>query len=78
MLADINLTWHHRGVKDKSCHISTAHDVVFLTFFGQHGDADTRVTELDEGQAACLTILLPDQKNILGANISMDEVLILL
>lgn len=78
MLADINPTWHHTGVRYKSCHIRTTHEVVFLTFFGQHGDADTRVTELDEGQAARLTILLSDQKNILGTNISMDEIFILL
>lgn len=51
---------------------------LFLTFFGQHRDADTRVTEFDEGQAARRPVLLSDQKNILGTNISMNEVLILL
>lgn len=51
---------------------------VSLTFSGQHGDADARVTEFDEGQAARHPILLSDQKDILGTNISMNEVLILL
>lgn len=50
----------------------------YLTFSGQHGDADSRVTEFDEGQAARHPILLSDQKNILRTNISMNEVLILL
>lgn len=51
---------------------------MYLTFFGQHSDADTRVTELDKRQAARHPILLSDQKNILGTDISMNEVLILL
>lgn len=51
---------------------------MYLTFFGQHSDADTRVTEFDKGQAARHPILLSDQKNILGTNISMNEALILL
>lgn len=49
-----------------------------LTFLGQHSDADTRVAEFDEGQAARRPILLSDKKNILGTNVSMNEVLILL
>lgn len=51
---------------------------VILTFPGQHSDADAGVTELDEGQTAGFPILLSDQKNILGTNISMNEVFILL
>ena len=51
---------------------------MFLTFFGQHRDADARVTEFDEGQAARRPVLLSDQKNVLGTDISMNEVLILL
>lgn len=51
---------------------------MLLTFFGQHGDAYTGVTELNEGQAPRLPILLSNQKHILGANISMNEVFILL
>lgn len=49
-----------------------------LTFSGQHGDADARVTEFDEGQAARGPVLLPDKENVLGTNISMNQVLILL
>lgn len=51
---------------------------VYLTFSGQREDADTRVTELDEGQAARRPILLSNQKDILGADVSVNEVLILL
>ena len=49
-----------------------------LTFLGQHSDTDTRVAEFDEGQVARRPILLSDKKNILGTNVSMNEVLLLL
>lgn len=76
-LVNVIPTWHYAGVRSKSSHIRTEH-VVYLTFSGQHSDADTRVTQFDEGHAARRPILLSDQKNILGTNISMNEVLILL
>lgn len=49
-----------------------------LTFSGQHGDADARVAEFNEGQAACGPVLLSDKDNVLSTNISMNQVLILL
>lgn len=49
-----------------------------LTFSGQHGDADSRIAEFDEGQAARRPILLSYQENILGTDVSMNEVFILL
>lgn len=49
-----------------------------LTFSGQHGDADARVAEFDEGQAAHGPVLLSDKENVLGTNISVNQVLILL
>lgn len=66
------------GVGVTASLIRTAHESKSLTFSGQHGDADARVTEFDEGQAARHPILLSDQKDVLGTNISMNEVLILL
>lgn len=48
------------------------------TFPGQHGDADARVAELDEGQAARGSVLLPDQQDVLGADVAVDQVLVLL
>lgn len=65
-------------MKHKSSYNRTRRADLYLTFSGQHGDADTRVTEFDEGQVACRPILLSDQENILGTNVSMNEVLILL
>lgn len=49
-----------------------------LTFSGQHGDADARVAEFDEGHAARGPVLLSDKENVLGTNISVNQVLILL
>lgn len=49
-----------------------------LTFSGQHSDADPWVTELNEGQVLRLLVLLSDQENVLGANISMSDVFIFL
>lgn len=48
------------------------------TFPGQHGEADARVAELDEGQAARGSVLLPDQQDVLGADVAVDQVLVLL
>lgn len=48
------------------------------TFPGQHGDADARVAELDEGHAARGSVLLPDQQDVLGADVAVDQVLVLL
>lgn len=45
---------------------------VFLTFSGQHSEADSRVAQLDEGHAARLPILLSDQENIFGTNVPMN------
>lgn len=58
--------------------LGMVHEAGYLTFSGQDRDADTRVTELDKRQAACLSIFLSDQQNIFGADISMNEVLVLL
>lgn len=52
--------------------------VKFLTFSRQNGDADTRITELDERQAARLPVLLSDQQNVFGTNIPMNYAFILL
>lgn len=49
-----------------------------LTIFGQDSDADSRVTQFDEGGVPSLPVLLADQQNILGTHIPMDQVLILL
>lgn len=49
-----------------------------LTFSGQHTDTDARVTELDEGGASCHQILLSDQQDVLGTDVSVNEVLVLL
>lgn len=52
-------TWNE-WMSYTSSHIRSVHQAMYLTFSGQHSDADTGVTELDEGQAACLPVLLSD------------------
>lgn len=49
-----------------------------LTFPGQHAHADAWVAELDEGGAPRRPVLLSDQQHVLGADVSVDEVLVLL
>ena len=49
-----------------------------LTVSGQHSDADPRVAQLDEGQAARLAVLLADQQHVLGAHVAVGQVLVLL
>lgn len=49
-----------------------------LTFPGQHAHADARVAELDEGGASRRAVLLSHQQHVLGADVPVDEVLVLL
>lgn len=48
------------------------------TLFGQDGHADARVAELDEGWIPSPPVLLPDQENIFGTYIPVDQVFLLL
>ena len=48
------------------------------TLFGQDGDADARVAELDEGRVSSPPVLLPDEENIFGTDIPVGQVFLLL
>lgn len=49
-----------------------------LTFSGLDGDADPRVTELDERRHSCLSVFFSGHQNVPGADVSVDQVLLLL
>lgn len=49
-----------------------------LTFFGQDSDADTRVTQFDEGGVPGPAVILSDQQNIFGTDITVDKMLFFL
>lgn len=49
-----------------------------LTLSGEDGDADARVTQLDEGGVASPPVILSDQKDVFGADVAVNEMLFLL
>lgn len=49
-----------------------------LTLFGEDGDADPRVTQLDEGGVPGPPVILSDQKDVFGTDVAVNKMLFLL